>query len=59
ALLNFYITDKCIGCTKCSRVCPASAINGKVKEKHEIDIDKCLKCGACMDNCKFSAIIKE
>jgi NADH-quinone oxidoreductase subunit F len=59
ALLNFYITDKCIGCTKCSRICPASAISGKVKEKHEIDIDKCLKCGACMDSCKFGAIIKK
>jgi NADH-quinone oxidoreductase subunit F len=59
ALLNFYITDKCIGCTKCSRICPANAINGKVKELHEVDIDKCLKCGACIDSCKFGAIIKK
>ena len=59
ALLNFYITDTCIGCTKCSRICPASAISGKVKEKHEVDIDKCLKCGACIDSCKFGAIVKK
>ena len=59
ALLNFYITDKCIGCTKCSRICPASAISGKVKEKHEVNIDKCLKCGACIDSCKFGAIVKK
>ncbi|CEQ24712.1 iron-only hydrogenase [[Clostridium] sordellii] len=59
ALLNFVITDSCIGCTKCSKICPAGCINGKVKEKHEIDITKCLKCGACMDNCKFNAIIKK
>ncbi|WP_373598882.1 NADH-ubiquinone oxidoreductase-F iron-sulfur binding region domain-containing protein [Paraclostridium bifermentans] len=59
ALLNFVITDACIGCTKCSKVCPAGCISGKVKEKHEIDISKCLKCGACMDNCKFNAIVKK
>ena len=59
ALLNYHITDACIGCTKCSRVCPANCISGKVKEKHEIDTSKCLKCGACMDNCKFNAIIKK
>lgn len=58
ALLNFVITDSCIGCTKCSKVCPAGCISGSVKEKHEIDVSKCLKCGACMDNCKFNAIIK-
>ena len=59
ALLNFVITDSCIGCTKCSKICPAGCIAGKVKEKHEIDITKCLKCGSCMDNCKFNAIIKK
>ena len=59
ALLNFVITDNCIGCTKCSRICPAGCISGNVKEKHEIDTTKCLKCGACMDNCKFNAIIKK
>jgi NADH-quinone oxidoreductase subunit F len=59
ALLNFVITDNCIGCTKCSKVCPAGCISGNVKEKHTIDITKCLKCGACIDNCKFNAIIKE
>lgn len=58
ALLNFVITDSCIGCTKCSKVCPAGCISGSVKEKHEIDVSKCLKCGVCMDNCKFNAIIK-
>ena len=59
ALLNFVITDNCIGCTKCSRICPAGCISGNVKEKHKIDTTKCLKCGACMDNCKFNAIIKK
>lgn len=59
SLLDFIITDACIGCTKCSKICPAGCITGKVKEKHEIDTTKCMKCGACMDNCKFNAIIKK
>lgn len=58
SLLDFVITDACIGCTKCSKVCPAGCITGSVKEKHEIDTTKCLKCGACMSNCKFNAIVK-
>lgn len=59
ALLDYFITDKCIGCTKCSKICPANAINGKVKETHVIDNIKCLKCGACLDACNFNAIVKK
>lgn len=58
SLVEYFITEKCIGCTRCSRICPASAITGKVKERHVIDKEKCLKCGACVAECKFTAIIK-
>ena len=59
-LLQFNIDpDKCKGCTKCARNCPANAISGKVKEVHTIDHDKCIKCGACLDNCSFDAIYKK
>jgi len=57
-LLNYVITDKCRGCTLCSKVCPAGAITGSVKEQHVIDTTKCLKCGACIEKCRFGAIIK-
>ncbi len=58
SLLNFFITDKCRGCTACTKVCPTGAIKGTVKELHHIDLDKCIKCGSCIEKCRFGAIIK-
>ena len=58
-LVRYVITDKCVGCSLCSRKCPAGAITGKIKERFNIDPQKCIKCGVCYENCKFGAIIKE
>ncbi|MDF2905379.1 MAG: NADH-quinone oxidoreductase subunit NuoF [Herbinix sp.] len=58
-LLSYHIhPDKCVGCTACSRVCPASSISGELKKAHGIDQEKCIKCGACVTKCKFKAIEK-
>ena len=58
-LLQFVIDgNKCIGCTKCARACPASAISGEVKKPHLIDQAKCIKCGACEAACPVKAISK-
>ncbi len=57
-LLTYTITDKCVGCTACKKVCPVNAISGTAKTKHVIDQNKCIKCGACFDKCKFNAITK-
>lgn len=58
-LLKYRISeDKCIGCSACSRVCPAGAITGEVRKKFNIDQDKCIKCGACIQKCKFGAITR-
>ncbi|MDO5014837.1 MAG: NADH-quinone oxidoreductase subunit NuoF [Clostridia bacterium] len=51
--------DRCVGCTKCAKNCPAAAITGEVKKTHVIDQEECLKCGACQQNCAFYAIDKD
>lgn len=58
-LLNYTITDQCIGCTKCAKNCPVDCISGKVKEQHVIDQDRCIKCGTCFRACPVSAIIRK
>ncbi|TDT67427.1 NADH-quinone oxidoreductase subunit F/NADP-reducing hydrogenase subunit HndC [Hypnocyclicus thermotrophus] len=57
-LIKFTITDKCIGCTMCAKVCPTDAILGRVKEKHYIYQERCIKCGSCYNACRFNAIKK-
>lgn len=56
-LLQYYITESCIGCRLCKKKCPVEAIEGERKERHIIHIDKCIKCNACLENCPVKAII--
>ena len=54
--------DKCTGCAKCSRWCPADAIEmqawagNKKGEKAVIMDKKCWGCGECAVTCLFDAI---
>ena len=66
-LVQFVIDpEKCIGCGKCAKNCPADCITrtdyvapGHKLASFQIDSKKCVKCGACMTNCKFNAISKQ
>ncbi len=64
---------KCVGCGRCSKVCPYSAITNnkrpcenscKIKaismsktKVASIDNNKCISCGACVYQCPFGAIM--
>ncbi|ADO77754.1 NADH-quinone oxidoreductase subunit NuoF [Halanaerobium praevalens] len=55
---DYYIIDEeaCIGCSKCSKVCPVDAISGEIKNPFKIDPDVCIACGACEPECPVDAI---
>lgn len=46
-------TEKCNGCTLCSRKCKASCIN---PAEHRIDYSRCVVCMDCLENCHQGAI---
>lgn len=50
----FYTTDKCIGCGKCSQLCPLKNIN--IVDKKPVWSNKCTHCMACIGNCPTKAI---
>lgn len=54
---GYYITDACIGCGKCVKICPQKAIEyGKPSVIHQ---EHCLHCGNCFENCPVKAIERQ
>lgn len=56
ALIRYFITDDCIGCTKCAQVCPSGAIEMKPYEVHHIDDALCVRCGECYQICPVDSV---
>ena len=51
----YYVTDDCIGCGTCSRVCPMQCI--QIVDKRPVyDYDICADCYACIQACPQKAI---
>ena len=57
-MVKLQITDDCVGCTKCARVCPSEAIEYTPYERHVINPEKCTQCGLCIGECDYQAIVK-
>ena len=57
-MVKLQISDDCVGCTKCARVCPSEAIAYTPYEKHVIDTERCTQCGLCIGECDYHAIVK-
>ncbi len=56
-IIEYFINDECIGCTKCAQDCPTDAIDFKPYELHIVDNDKCIKCDICRQVCPVDAVI--
>ena len=57
--MPFKITEKCIGCSVCKKICPVDAVQGEKGKDHNIDVARCIGCGACGRICPQSAVLDE
>ncbi|MDR0531308.1 MAG: 4Fe-4S binding protein [Oscillospiraceae bacterium] len=54
--MSYHITEDCIGCTACSRLCPVFAISGERGKLHTINEKRCVECGVCGRICTKNAV---
>lgn len=48
--------ELCIGCCRCSKVCPTDAIVGAAKQIHNVLREACTGCSSCVDKCPTEAL---
>jgi len=51
-----YDVEKCIGCERCTEVCPHGVFDMVDNKAQIVDKDSCMECGACSMNCPAKAI---
>ena len=51
------VTDDCIGCETCMRLCPMENIT--IKDNRPLFGHNCVSCGACLQHCPKNAIHHE
>ena len=49
-------SDKCVGCGKCTEVCPHGVLGLENGKATIFDKNSCMECGACARNCPADAV---
>lgn len=57
--MPFTITQACVGCQACKKICPVGAITGGRKDVHVIDTSVCIECGACGRICPHASVLDQ
>jgi electron transport complex protein RnfB len=55
--VSYKITEKCVGCGMCRKICPIACIAGRPSKRHEVDRNRCIDCGACGRICPHDAVL--
>ena len=50
---------KCVGCERCTEVCPHGVFAIEDRKVRLVDLDSCMECGACAVNCPTDALSVE
>jgi len=57
--MTFRITDRCVGCGMCRKVCPVDCIAGEPRKRHKVASGRCIDCGACGRICPHHAVLDQ
>lgn len=49
--------ELCIGCCRCSKVCPTDAIVGAARQIHNVLREACTGCESCIEKCPTEALV--